>query len=114
MLTPESRPGDFLVGMRPNPPKKRLCHSGLHPASPKEPRFSRETESYRLRPKILLYQYVSWLCWQSAANCSPSPNSLITGKIQGISSILGPKPQQFHSADNSLAPKFPKRQNRET
>jgi hypothetical protein len=29
-------------------------------------------------------KYLVWLCWQSAANCSPLSNSLITGKIEGI------------------------------
>jgi hypothetical protein len=46
MLTPKGLPGDFLVGTRPNAAKKRLCRSGLHPASSKEPGFSRGTESY--------------------------------------------------------------------
>ena len=49
-----------------------------------------------------------WLCWQAPANCSPFVNSLITGKIEGISSILGPSSVTRPLQNNRLAAKFPK------
>ena len=54
-----------------------------------------------------------WLCSQSAANCSPPANSLIRGKIQGISSISGPWRVLGPSNLNRLVAKFPTQQNRE-
>jgi hypothetical protein len=54
-----------------------------------------------------------WLCWQSAANRSPVVKSLITGKIQGISSLWGPSRLARPLVDNRLAAIFPNGENRE-
>jgi len=57
-----------------------------------------------------------WLCWQSQANPSLLPNSLIYGKLQGISAVLAqpcPPDTDFSVLHQQEMAKFPKRQIRE-
>jgi hypothetical protein len=50
---------------------------------------------------------VAGMCWQSAANSSLRSNSLIAGKIQGISPKSGRSWHPHLRADNRLAAEFP-------
>lgn len=51
---------------------------------PKPGGILRRIRYFRQRAKVVLYQPVSWLCWEAAANTSLLSNSLICGKVQGI------------------------------
>ena len=42
-----------------------------------------------------------WLCWETAANESPPSNSLIPGKIQGIS-LNTPSPGHTNPLDSEI------------
>ena len=69
--------------------------------------------------KHIFFFYINdleWLCWQSAANASPLPSSLIHGKIQGISALLAPPcppDTDFSVLHQQELAKFPKQRIRE-
>ena len=67
--------------------------------------------------KILRFQQVGWLCWQSEANQSPVPIFPVlrerTGNIRPKQGFLGVERFEKQPQLKALALKFPTRRNRE-
>ena len=113
MLTPKCRPRDFRLRAPPNSPKKCLCRLKPDLRGRNQAGIRGKFDGLVRDRKLLHINDLCWLCSQSAANCSPPANSLIRGKIQGISSISGPWCVLRPSNLNRLVAKFPTQQNRE-
>ena len=113
MLTPKCRPRDFRLRAPPNSPKKCLCRLKPDLRGRNQAGIRGEFDGLARDINPFTINDLDWLCWQSATNCSPTVNSLIRGKIQGISSISGRWRVLRPSNLNRLVAKFPTQQNRE-
>jgi hypothetical protein len=69
--TPKSRPGDFLVGHRPDPAQNRLCQTWPRPRGRKHAGFRGKSHLSKRQPILLYHILRSWLCGEAAANGSP-------------------------------------------
>ena len=81
---------DSRVRARANTTQNRFCRSD---ENLRRQNFAEFREKLGLTTPLLPVPRRAgrtWLCWQSAANVSPLPNSQIHGKIQGISARLAP------------------------
>jgi hypothetical protein len=70
--------------------KNRLCRFKQKPRARNLAEFCGEVGPLARYNKYFYINELSWLCWQSTAKGSPLSDSLISGKIQGISDVLAP------------------------
>ena len=85
MLTPKCPPRDFRVSARGNSTKNRLSRLKRKPKSRNLAGIREEFGSLARARKFFYINDLGWLCCEAAADESLQPNSLIRGKIQGIS-----------------------------
>ena len=89
MLTPKCPPRDFRVMARANSTKKRLYRFKRNPRGGNRAEFRGEVGTLDRAQKYCYINDLMWLCCEAEANEAQQPNSLIFGKIQGISSKSG-------------------------